>query len=360
MNGHVVNSIIRKDLFEFSRNRFLVFITILVLVVWVVVFWLLPSSVDETVRVGVHHTGLDAVIGGLQSDESVGLQLIAYPTEEDLRTAVEEGQDDVIAGLAFPANFLEVTASGETATVQLLVPAGLSSEQRLLLTGFVSETAHAIAGNEPPVDPATEAIILGTDRVGAQIALQDQMRPLLLVLVLMVETFALAALVAVEVQERTVVAVLATPARVGDFLAAKGIFGTALAFSEVVLLGLLIGAFAVNAPVIVVTLLLGAVLVTGFGLFAGAFGRDFLGTLFIAFFFMIPLMIPAFGALFPGSTAAWIKVLPTYGLVEALVGVAVDGESWAEVTPVLLLLAAWSVAAFAVGALALRRRVATL
>jgi hypothetical protein len=102
------------------------------------------------------------------------------------------------------------------------------------------------------------------------------------------------------------------------------------------------------------------VLVTGFGLFAGAFGRDFLGTLFIAFFFMIPLMIPAFGALFPGSTAAWIKVLPTYGLVEALVGVAVDGESWAEVTPVLLLLAAWSVAAFAVGALALRRRVATL
>ena len=126
------------------------------------------------------------------------------------------------------------------------------------------------------------------------------MRPLVLVLVLMVETFALASLVAIEVQERTVVAVLATPARVNDFLAAKGIFGTALAFIEVTLLGLLIGAFAVNAPVIIVTLLLGAVLVTGFGLFSGAFGRDFLGTLFIAFFFMIPLMIPAMGALFPG------------------------------------------------------------
>lgn len=360
MNARVVDSILRKDLFEFSRNRFLVFITILVLVVWVVVFWLLPSNVDETVRVGVAHTGLDPLLEGLQGDDPVGLQLEVYSTEDELRAAVEEGRDDIVAGIAFPADFLDATAAGETPTVQLLVPAGLSSEQRLLLSGIVTETAYAITGTAPPVDPTTEAIILGTDRVGAQIALQDQMRPLVLVLVLMVETFALASLVAIEVQERTVVAVLATPARVNDFLAAKGIFGTALAFIEVTLLGLLIGAFAVNAPVIIVTLLLGAVLVTGFGLFSGAFGRDFLGTLFIAFFFMIPLMIPAMGALFPGSTATWIKVLPTYGLVEALVGVTVDGESWAEVAPVLLLLAAWGAGAFVVGAYALRRRVATL
>jgi len=69
----------------------------------------------------------------------------------------------------------------------------------------------------------------------------------------------------------------------------------------------------------IVTLLLGAVLVTGFGMVAGAFGRDFLETLFVSMLFMIPLMIPAFGALFPGSTATWIKVLPTYGLVDAVV-----------------------------------------
>ena len=75
---------------------------------------------------------------------------------------------------------------------------------------------------------------------------------------------------------------------------------------------------------------------------------------------MIPLTIPAFGALFPGSTATWIKLLPTYGLVEALIGVTIDGDGWAEVAPVLLLLAAWSVGAFAVGAYVLRRRVAAL
>lgn len=61
------------------------------------------------------------------------------------------------------------------------------------------------------------------------------------------------------------VAVPSTPVRVIDFLAAKSIFGVALAFTEVALLALLIRAFAVNAPAVIMILLLGAALVTGFG-----------------------------------------------------------------------------------------------
>ena len=57
-------------------------------------------------------------------------------------------------------------------------------------------------------------------------------------------------------------------------------------------------------------LLLGAVLVTGIGMVSGAYGKDFMGVMFISLAFMIPLMIPAFGALFPGSAAAWIQALP--------------------------------------------------
>ncbi|MEA2023833.1 MAG: ABC transporter permease, partial [Actinomycetota bacterium] len=222
------------------------------------------------------------------------------------------------------------------------------------------EIAFGIAGTPPPVDPITEAVVLGTDRAGNQISLQEQMRPMILIMVLMVETFALSSLIAIEVQQRTAAAVLATPVRIMDFLAAKGIFGVGLALSEVVLLGLLIGAFAVNAPAVLVILLLGAVLVTGFGMIAGSYGRDFMGTLLVSMLFMIPLMIPAFGALFPGSSPTWVKVLPTYGLVQALIRVTADGESWSQIAPSLILLAAWGAAAFAAGAFILRRRVATL
>ena len=360
MSASRISTIVRKDLGEFARNRFFVFITLMVLVAWVAVFWFLPDSVDETVRVGVSQTDLSGVFPVADETEIAGLALISYPSERELQTAVEEGNNDIVAGIAFPPEFLLMLAAGEAPTVTLFVPAGLPAQQERMIEGLIGEAAFGVAGVPPPVSPVTEAVVLGTDRVGQQISLQEQMRPLLLIMVLMVETFALSSLVAVEIQERTVVAVLATPVRVVDFLAAKGIFGVGLAFFEVALLGLLIGAFAVNAPAVIVILLLGAILVTGLGMIAGSYGRDFMGTLMVSMLFMIPLMIPAFGALFPGTSPGWIKVLPTYGMVEAVVRVTVDGDGWSQIAPALLMLAAWGVALFATGAFILRRRVATL
>jgi ABC-2 type transport system permease protein len=360
MNGTRIGTIVRKDFREFSRNRFFMFMTLLVLVAWVVVFWFLPDSVDETLSIGVVQTDAHVILPTGNTTETEGLSVISYPSAESLQTAVEEGNDGIAAGIAFPPGFMDSVAAGESPTVLILVPSGLPTQVERLLDVAVSEIAFGIAGIPPPVDIDMETVVLGIDRVGEHISLQQQMRPLLLIIVLMVETFALSSLVAIEIQERTVLAVLATPVRIVDFLAAKGIFGVLLAFSEVVLLGVLIGAFAVNAPAVVVILLLGAVLVTGFGMIAGSYGRDFMGTLMVSMLFMIPLMIPAFGALFPGSASTWVKLLPTYGLVEAIMRVTVDGDGWSQIAPALVLLAAWGVAAFASGALILRRRVATL
>jgi ABC-2 type transport system permease protein len=360
MNGSLVGAIVRKDAWEFSRNRFFVLMTLLVLVAWVAVYWFLPDQVDETVRIGISPSDLGVMPPAGEEADASGLSIVLYGSEGELRNAVVEGTDDIVAGIAFPAEFSALIAEGNAPTVQIFVPAGIPSEILLLLEGSVSEIAFALSDAPPPVDPATQAVVLGTDREGDQISLQQQMRPLLLIMVLMVETFALSSLVAVEVQTRTVLAVLATPVTIVDFLAAKGVFGVALAFSETVLLGALIGAFAINAPAIIVILLLGAVLVTGFGMIAGSYGRDFMGTLLVSMLFMIPLMIPAFAALFPGSVPVWVKILPTYGLVEAMILVTTDGPGWGQILPVLLLLAAWGLAVFATGAVVLRRRVATL
>lgn len=358
MTGSRIGAIVRKDAGEFSRNRFFVFITLLGLVAWVAVYWLLPDRVDETVRIGVSQSDLGAVLS--IAEGAAGFELEQYASEDELRVVVAEGREDVAAGVAFPEDFVDSLASGRPPTVRLFVPAGLPGQHLLLMEGLVGEVAFAIAGSPPPVDPVTEAVVLGTDRAGDQVSMQQQMRPLLLIVVLMVETFALSSLVAIEIQERTVVAVLATPVRVVEFLAAKGVFGVGLAFVEVALLGLLIGAFAVNAPAVVLILLFGAILVTGFGMIAGSFGRDFLGTMLVAMLFMIPLMIPAFAALFPGTAPTWVRILPTYGLVEAIIRVTVDGDGLLEIAPALLMLAAWGAAVFAVGAAVLRRRVATL
>lgn len=359
MTPRIVAAIVRKDLVAFSRDRFFAWMTVAGLVAYVAVFWFLPSDVDESVRLGVHAPGIDSLSDATLQGE-IGLFLQHYPSREALVGAVEHGEDGVVAGIVFPERFLDDIAGGRSTQVELLVTADLPDEYRYLMSGLV----YAAAGIGAPGDSGAELIstpvVLGVDRAGDQISLQEQMRPLLAFFVLMVETLALATLVASEVHARTVTAVLVSPATTGDFLTAKAVLGTGLAFTEAALLMAAIAGFGPNPGIVLVTLLLGALLVTGFGMVAGTLGRDFLGVLFWSMAFMVPLTIPAFGVLFRGDPAPWIKALPTYGLVETIVAVTADGEGWGAVAPALAGLAAWGVACLVLGTLVLKRRVATL
>lgn len=359
MNRGAISAIVGKDMAAFRADRFFVLMTLMGIILYPLFFWLLPSSVDETIRIGVSPPSVQQTLEPL-GGASGGLEFVAYPDDSSLATAVETGAGDIVAGMAFPADFAAATAAGQQTTVTLYVTADLPPEVESTLTGVVTELGYLVAGQPPPVDPVTQTEVLGEDRVGDQVTLREQLRPLIAFFVLIVETFALASLVANEVQQRTVQAVLVTPATSRDFIAAKGVTGTSLAFVEVVFIMLLIGGFAVGAPILLLALLLGAVLVTGFGLLSGAFGKDFISVLFISMLFMIPLMVPAFAALFPGTPAAWIKVLPSYGLVDTIVAVTTQGAGWADVAPSLLALAAWGVVVFAAGAAVLSWRVAKI
>jgi ABC-2 type transport system permease protein len=360
MNGRpgIIWAIVRKDLVAFSRDRFYMLITVLGLAAYVAVYWLLPSSVDETIEVGFYWPGAAPQLVAPGSGQ--GLDLVAFASAAELRDAVE-GTGGVSVGLEFPPDFAASIVSGSPATVRVLLTADVPAEYRLAMTGFVRELAYSLAGAELPVaQPATSEIILGPDRAGDPVSLQEKMGPMFVFFALLIETFALATLVAAEIQARTVTAVLATPARLSDLLAAKALIGTALAFGEAIALVALIGILGANPIVLVLALLLGALLVTGFGLIAGSTGKDFIGIVFWSLLFMIPLAIPSFAVLFPGSAASWVRALPSYGLVDAIVAVTAYGEGLGDVLGSLLMLAAWCAIAFAGGLIALRRKVASL
>jgi ABC-2 type transport system permease protein len=193
------------------------------------------------------------------------------------------------------------------------------------------------------------------------VSIREKMRPMLAFFVLMIETFALASLIASEVSARTVTAILVTPARLSDLLLAKTLYGMLLAFSQALLLLLAVGAFTLsNWPLLLVTLLLGGLMFTGVAMITGAAGKDFLGTIFYGMLFLLPLAVPALAVLFPGSASLWIKVLPTYGLIQILTGATAYGDTWVNVTGYLALAAAWVAVLYAVGLFVLRRKVATL
>jgi ABC-2 type transport system permease protein len=368
----IVRSIVAKDLREFSRDRLWIILTPLTIIFFVAIFWLLPGTVEETITVGVSGRGMDAIAGEALADEAIegqGLRVVPFESAEALEAAVAEGTEveaaeggtSVAVGLAFPDDLAAALAAGDPATVTIYVDAAVPAEVQTAMGALVREATYAMAGVDLPVSqPQQELVVLGADRVGDQVSPQDRLRPLLAVMVLLVESMALAGLVAVEIQSRTAKAVVATPATVGDLLAAKGTTGTLLAFSQTVLLLLLIGAFGFEPLLLLTAVLIGAVMMAGIGMLAGSAGRDFMTTIFLSVIFIVPLAVPAIAALFPGAASTWVQLLPTYGFIETIVGVTAYDWGWADSAGYLLISLAWCGVIFAAGWFVLRRRVEAL
>ncbi len=351
----IIAAIITKDFVAFTRDRFFLIMTVLAIVFYIAFFWVLPATVDETIALGVSGPIESLVVGDFGDDN--GIALSGYATRAELVAAVETG-DEIVAGIAFSETFLDDIAEGRRATVDVIVGAGVPPEIEQALTGMVGEIAFALVGNPLPIKQLdAQQVVLGVDRSGNQVPFREQIRPLLAVMVLLVESLALAALVAEEIRAKTVQAVLVTPARLTDFLASKAIMGTLLAFSQVVLIMAAIRALTPHPALLLTTALLGSIMVTGVGLIAGSSGGDFMQVLFIGMAFLIPLMVPALAVLFPGSAAAWVQIIPSYPLSTIIVDVSSLGAGWADVAGRLGLLAIWCFALLAMGVVVLRRRV---
>ena len=360
----IVVSIIKKDLTEFARDRLWILLSTLGLVFYVGIFWLLPNSVDETMTVGIRQIGLDLALLEITHAEDEGLEIILFESSEKLKKAVsaKKGVErKVQVGIDFPDNFLKKIMGREKAVVQVYVEAGIPEEVRRAISSMVREIAFMVSGDGLPItEPEEQDIVLGEDRMGRQVPFRDKMRPMLVFFILMVETFAMASLIAGEVQAKTVVAVLVTPARVGDVLAAKAILATLLAFAQAMVLLLALNAVNNHVLLVISIVLLAALMVAGLGMITGSAGKDFMSTLIYGMIFMILLAIPAFGALFPGTASPLVRILPSYGIVESLTGTTIYGKGWIETAPYLALVALWDTIILGTGMLVLKKKVELL
>ena len=361
----IVAAIVRKDLTTFGRDRLWMILTPFVLLIFVGIYWLMPARVDETLVVGVHPPAMAAALklamGVAEGDAA--LTVVGFADVEAMAAAVADadavpdGMERPLVGISLPLDLLLRARLGQPATATVYVGTNVPESVRSAMATAVREVAATAAGAPLPVAWTTDdVVVLGTDRVGEQIAVRERMRPLMAFVVLLTESLALASLVSVEVSQRTASALLATPARTIDVLLAKGLVGTLLALSQALVLLIATRAFGPTWPVLLVAVLLGAMMMAGIGMLTGAAGHDFIGTLFYGMGFLLVLMVPAIGALFPGSAAAWVQVIPSYGLVEAMVGSSVYGLGFADLAGPLLAAAGWVVVVFMLGWWALGRK----
>jgi len=373
----IIRAIVWKDLREFSRDRIWMILTPTTIVFVILAFWLAPNRVSETITVGVFPPGLAQMLeslGGTDDDEVRGIEFATFESEEGLAAAVAgefEGDDteNLSIGVAFPENFVPAILAGERFTVSVYidgaVPAwitdAVSSEIREIVYGMQAAAAGRNPAEALPVTmPEERTMILGEDRAGIQVPLREKIRPLMVILILMVEAIALAGLVAIEIERRTVTALLVTPARVGDVLAAKAATGAILAVSQVFVFLLASRSFGDDWLLVTVLMLIGAMMMSAVGMIAGASGRDFMSTLFFGIALITPLMIPAIAVLYPEGTALWVKVLPSHGLIEAMVGVLGYGRTWGDVAPQIGMSLIWCVVLFVTALVILKKKVEAL
>jgi ABC-2 type transport system permease protein len=350
MNLRIIRALVAKDLSLFFRNRFFAIVTVLGIIFYLALyFWVMPKSVDESLDIGLYTPVMPPAF---EQVEAEGLEIQLVESEEELKEGVITGQ--YLAGIALPADILESLISGQKPKISVYFASDVPQENKDAVEVIIRELAYQLAGQSLTVE--VSEVVLGPDMMGMQIPPRDRIRPLLAVLLLIFETFGLANLISEETERRTINALLVTPVTVKDLFAAKGITGISLAFGQAGLFMVIAGGMNHQPLIILVTLLLGAVMVTGVGFIIAALSKDFMSVLAWGMVALIPLFIPSFGIMFPGAVTGWVKVIPSYYLVDTVHRVASFGAGWSDIWLNLLILLGFNVALVWVGIWALRRK----
>ncbi|NLE76786.1 MAG: ABC transporter permease [Chloroflexi bacterium] len=350
MMGSRIRTLVAKDLALYFKNRFFAFVTLLGLAVFIGVYFLLPRTVDEALTFGIYAPVMPPALALALEDEGVVLE--SQPSEDALKAAVAAG--DFQAGIVLPADLTEQIAANARPQVRLYLASGLPEEFRGVYQMFVREVAFLVGGQ--PLAIETQEEVLGPDMVGQQIAPRRRMLPLLAVFTLFVEMLGLASLISSEVEAGTLRAILVTPVRLPDVFLSKGLVGVGLAFAQAVVLMAVTGGLAQQPLLVLAALFLGAVLVTGMAFLVSSVARDFMSVIGWGMLAFIVLAIPGLAVALPGLVSGWVRVVPSYYLVDTVHRVVNFGAGWGDVAVNLAALAAFSVGVVALGMAALQRR----
>lgn len=348
MNWRIIAAIVSNDMSLYFRNKLLALMGILSVVMFMVVYFVMPGTLVVT-EIGLYAPVLPSAFA---EEDMEHTDFVMFDSESVLREAV--ANSEYFAGIVLPEDIMEKFQRGEKPDVIIYFSPETTEENRELTSLLVKSLAYEQTGQLASFNE-TE-IVLGTDLLGQDIPLRERMRPLFAVMLLMIEMFGLANLISVEVQRRTVQGLLATPMRVRELFAAKGISGIVISLVPAVLFLAVVGGMNSQPLVIFTAMLLGAVMVTGISFLVAALSKDLMSILGWVFVVLIIMVIPAVGIMMPGTVTGWAKVIPSYYLVLPVHQAIHYGSGWGDVGQYLLALLGFDLAFVSLGIMALRRK----
>ncbi|MFC2023003.1 ABC transporter permease [Chloroflexota bacterium] len=350
MNARVIKALLKKDIALFTSNRFYLLITIVGLIFYAGIYFILPAQLDEKLSLAMYAPVVPPAFAQLTENEGADVEF--FSTEEDLQKAVLDG--DYQVAIALPADIMDTWAAGDRPLITVYYSSTAPPEINEAIVALVKELSYAQTGQSLNFETTEE--ILGPDMLGNQIPLRDRMRPLLAIFILLIEVLTLASLIAVEIEQGTARALLVTPMRTSDLFIAKGMLGVGLALGQAVIFMALVGGFSHQPLIILTTLILGSVMVVGIGFLLASLVRDVMAVTGWGMLILILLAIPGFGTVIPGLISDWAKVIPSYYLTDTVSRVANYGAGWGDIGTNLAVLATFTAVVSWAGMMALRRR----
>ena len=294
-------------------------------------------------KVGIFDEGNSRLPAIMSTADAFTLK--TYSTEEALKTATSGGAIDM--GIVLPANFDTSVASG-TVRLKAYVWGESLAKNRTIIPMALADAVHEINNAAPPA--VIETIALGD---APALPWNDRLLPLTILMAVFFGGMMIPASSLInEKNRRTLEALNVTPTTLGDIFAAKGIIGAVLATFMGMLTLAISGGFNASFPTLILVLGLGAVMAAEMGLMAGAIIKD-MNTLFAFWKFGGLLLFgPAVVFMFP-EIPQWVGyIFPTFYVIQPIVDVSVNGQSFSAIIPYLAILAGLVVVmAFAVRAI---------
>jgi ABC-2 type transport system permease protein len=352
----IIRGLMAKDVTEMFRNRFVAAMTLLSIVAYAGIYYIMPRTVDETFDIAFHapeQSSMSMFEKIIVGEEQEGIKLRSFESTGKLKKAVKAGDYD--AGVVISDDFAQKFYENKKPRVVVYYPAETSKDVKKAVVLIMEESAFALTRQQSPVDFSVK--VLGPDRAGEQVPPRKRVIPTFIVLMLFMEMWGIANLITEETEKKTLNAILITPARASDVIIAKGFVGTFLGFSEAALLAFLLQAINKSDALLVLgSLLLGAMMVTGIAFIIGSLAKDLLSMAGYSLLGILLLIVPAMAVLFPGAASSWVRAFPSYYLIEVVNQAVIYKESVANLWSNLGILLTFDLAVFWMGAVALRRR----
>lgn len=283
------------------------------------------SIFDPEPRLGIVDEGSSTITTSVQGMEGIDLALLDNP--EDLKTRVEA--NDLDAGLVLPSGFDDQVRSGSQPTLEFYVGGESLASNRIILAVTTIDLVREIEGTPSPVDVAVVA--LGDEGLPIDVRLV----PFIMMYALVVAAVFLPAVsIADEREKGTLDALIVTPVKLSEVMAAKGILGVVLALAMTVFTLFLNNAFGAEPLALFVVLLFGSILCAEIGLIFGAVAKDTTAVFALIKGTGILLIGPTVFYIWP-DWPQWIgKLFPTYWVINPIFEVSLNngtlGDVWVE------------------------------